>query len=184
MPSEELWEKFFTPAEALKALGLRRDSNNVVDLGCGYGTFTLPAATISEGTVHAFDIEPDMLDETRRKTGEAGLTNVITYLRDFIANGTELPDAFADYVMLFNLLHTAHPKRLLEECWRILAPSGVLAIIHWNYDPNTPRGPSMHIRPRPDECLKWTEQAGLSVLTEHIDLPPYHYGILAQRPAH
>ena len=37
-----------------------------MDLGCGYGTFTLPAPEIvARGTIHAFDIEADMLCAVR-----------------------------------------------------------------------------------------------------------------------
>jgi hypothetical protein len=32
----------------------------------------------------------------------------------------------------------------------ILAGGGHVAVIHWNYDPQTPRGPPMAIRPRPE----------------------------------
>ena len=181
MPSEDMWQTFFSPAEALQALGLRREMAHVVDLGCGYGTFTIPAAQITSGTVHAFDFEPDMIEETRRKAEHAGLLNVSLCLRDFVADGTGFPDSLVDYVMLFNLLHAEHPEKLLQECYRILTPSGLLPIIHWNYDPETPRGPPMDIRPKPEDCVRWTEAAGFSVLAARIDLPPYHYGIITQK---
>ncbi len=181
MPSEQMWQTFFSPADTLQALGLRSDMDNVVDLGCGYGTFTIPAAQITSGTVHAFDIEPDMIEKTRRKAERAGLLNISLYLRDFVTDGTGLSDSLADYVMLFNLLHAEHPEKLLQECYRILTSSGLLAIMHWNYDPETPRGPSMDIRPKPEDCVRWAEAAGFSVLVAHIDLPPYHYGIIAQK---
>ena len=51
MPSEEMWQTFFSPADTLQALGLRSDMDNVVDLGCGYGTVPIPAAQITSGTV-------------------------------------------------------------------------------------------------------------------------------------
>ena len=120
MPSEEMWAAFFSPADTLQALGLRSDMGHVVDLGCGYGTFTIPAAQITCGGVHAFDIEPDMIEATRRKAERAGLLNISLSLRDFSTDGTGLSDSVADYVMLFNLLHAEHPELLLEECCRIL----------------------------------------------------------------
>ena len=51
--------------------------------------------------------------------------------------------------------------------------------IHWNYDPTTPRGPSMSIRPRPEVCRQWLNQAGFTVSGQIVNLPPVHYGILA-----
>ena len=180
MPPEETWQTYFRPAEALETLCLGRDVTNVVDLGCGYGTFTIPAARITNGTVHAFDVDPSMIEETRRKAEAAGCRNVNLCLRDFVVDGTGLDDSFADYVMLFNLLHAEHPEQLLQESFRILRSGGLLAIMHWNHDPDTPRGPSMDIRPTPDDCARWAKAAGFTILAGQVDLPPYHYGVIAQ----
>lgn len=183
MPEEEMWTGFFSPEETLSALGLEEDCGEVVDFGCGYGTFTLPAARRIRGTVHALDIEEDMVRTTSQKEAEAGLSNVRAEVRDFIARGSGLPDAFAGYAMLFNILHCEDPASLLREAYRVLAPGGRLAIMHWNPDPATPRGPSMHIRPRPEQCRDWAMQAGFQLSRpEKIDLPPYHYGWACFRP--
>ncbi|MBW2673996.1 MAG: class I SAM-dependent methyltransferase [Deltaproteobacteria bacterium] len=112
MPSEEMWQTFFSPARTLQTLSLRGDMANVIDLGCGYGTFTIPAALMTTGTVHAFDIEQSMIEETRHKAKAAGCLNINLYTRDFVADGTGFGDSFADYVMLFNLLHAEHPAQL------------------------------------------------------------------------
>ena len=64
MPPEETWQTYFRPAQTLETLCLGRDVAKVVDLGCGYGTFTIPAARITNGTVHAFDVDPSMIEET------------------------------------------------------------------------------------------------------------------------
>jgi ubiquinone/menaquinone biosynthesis C-methylase UbiE len=85
--------------------------------------------------------------------------------------------------MLFNILHAEWPTLLLAEAFRVLAPRGTLAVIHWNYDATTPRGPSMDIRPRPEQCQGWAEQAGFRLLDPGIvPLPPYHYGMALRRP--
>jgi ubiquinone/menaquinone biosynthesis C-methylase UbiE len=183
MPEEPLWQGFFDPESTLKKLGLTSACQNVVDFGCGYGTFTIPAARIASGVVYALDIEPEMAQRTRCKAEEAGLKNVEVRQRDFVAEGSGLPDASVDYVMLFNLLHAEERTKLLEEAWRVLKVEGKLAIIHWNHDPTTPRGPSMDIRPRPEDCRAWAEQIGFELLPPgHIDLPPYHYGFVFGRP--
>lgn len=181
MPSEEMWKTFFSPAGILRALGLHADMANVVDFGCGYGTFTIPAARIITGTVHAIDIEQSMIEATRQMAKTAGCLNIKLLLRDFITSGTGLADSFADYVMLFNILHAEHPEHLLRESFRILKPGGLAAIMHWNYDPGTPRGPSMGIRPKPGDCVRRAEASGFTILTAPMDLPPYHYGIIAQK---
>jgi len=180
MPAEKVWRTFFDPAAALRALGLRPEMGVVAEFGCGYGTFTIPAARLIAGTVHAFDIEAEMVRETKRKAELAG-ADVDVHLRDFVADGTGLPDAAADYAMLFNILHAQDPMQLLAEASRILRSGAILGIMHWNRDPDTPRGPSMDIRPEPEDCCRWAQAAGFTILAGPIDLPPYHYGIVAQK---
>lgn len=184
MPEEPMWAGFFDPARVLQILRLTADCGDVVDFGCGYGTFTIPAARIVRGTVHALDIEPEMIEATRAKAEQEGLANVCVRLRDFVAEGAGLPDGSVDYVMLFNILHAECPEVLLAESARILKPHGLLAIIHWRYDPSTPRGPSIEIRPRPEQCRDRAIAHGFSLLDPGIiDLPPYHYGmVLASQP--
>ena len=55
-----------------------------MDFGCGYGTFTLPAARIVSGTIHALDIEAEMVQATQAKAEAEGLRNVKTYMRNFV----------------------------------------------------------------------------------------------------
>ena len=98
----------------------------------------------------------------------------------FVDNGMKLQDSSADYVMAFNLLHIESPVALLQETYRILKVGGKLGIIHWNYDPSTPRGPSIAIRPKPEQCINWATQAGFNQLAQ-TDLKPYHYGLLFQK---
>ena len=92
MPSEEVWEGFFNPEDTLKKLGLTTDCMGVVDFGCGYGTFTIPAAQIVQDIVYALDIEAEMVAATKAKAEAANLGNVIVRLRDFITEGSGLPD--------------------------------------------------------------------------------------------
>ena len=180
MPDEPLWTTFFDPYAILTALGLTPQSGDVVDFGCGYGTFTIAAAQITSGIVYGVDIEPAMLAATRQKAASLALTNVRTVQRDFMANGTGLASGGTGYAMLFNILHTENPLALLHEAYRVLVPGGKIAVIHWNHDASTPRGPVMDIRPRPDQCQAWMMQAGFALINPLIDLPPYHYGIVGQ----
>ena len=180
MPSEEMWKGFFRPAEVLKIMKLGRNVGDVADFGCGYGTFTIPAAKIVHGKVYAIDIEPEMMKVTREKAEKSHLKNVETILRDFVRDGTGLKDQSVDYVMLFNILHAKQPERLLRESYRILKPNGKLGIIHWNYDSTTPRGPPMEIRSRPEQCIEWARKYGFNHPVRH-NLKPYHYGIVLTR---
>jgi len=177
MPEREMWEKFFDPAKILNTLGLNSQTGDVAEFGCGYGTFTIPSAKVIKGKIYALDIEPDMVHITDEEAKKHGLNNVQTILRDFIVDGSGLPDGSMDYVMLFNILHIEKPIILINEAKRILKEDGRLGVIHWNYDPTTPRGPSMDIRLKPEDYIKSAESAGFSGAVRY-DLKPYHYGIV------
>lgn len=181
MPDEQRWETFFEPDLILSELGLDQSCRVAVDLGCGYGTFAIPAAQRINGTVFALDIDPQMVAICQTRADEAGLRNILCQQRDFVEAGTGLPDASVDFVMLFNILHAENPVDLLKEAARILVPGGKVAVIHWNYDPATPRGPSMAIRPRPEQCQTWIQAAGFALIRPLIDLLPYHYGMVGQK---
>ena len=180
MPDREMWEKFFDPNKIIKTLGLDNRVNDVAEFGCGYGTFTIPAARMISGEIYALDIEPEMIRMTGEEAKKQGLSNVEAIQRDFMAEGSGLPDESVDYVMLFNILHLENPASLLGEANRILKKGGKLGIIHWNYDPKTPRGPSMDIRPKPEQCIQWAESVGFREPIQY-DLKPYHYGIVIKK---
>jgi hypothetical protein len=62
---------------------------------------------------------------------------------------------------------------------------GKLTIMLRKYDPNTPRGPSLSVRTRPEDCHSWAEQVGFILLPPgEISLPLYHYGFEFERPAY
>ncbi len=180
MPPKEMWEGFFSPAKIFAVMGVDDHVNNAVELGCGYGTFTIPAAKIIQGAIYAFDIEEEMIFATKKEAKKEGLKNVNAIRRDFMTDGTGLKTESVDYAMLFNILHIDNPEIMLHEAWRILKPKGKLGIIHWNYDPSTPRGPSMNIRLKPKQCLQLAKEAGFSHLQQY-DLKPYHYGIVMRK---
>lgn len=178
MPGQDLWETFFQPESILEKLGLKPDTRLVVDFGCGYGTFSLPAAKMIEGRLIGLDIDDKMVAFCANRAQSMGIGNATFEARDFVAEGTALAAGTADYVMLFNILHAERPDALLREAHRILAPAGRLAVVHWNYDPATPRGPSMNIRPRPGDCRRWMEENSFSVPGTTLNLPPWHYGLV------
>jgi SAM-dependent methyltransferase len=117
------------------------------------------------------------------KCRAADTANVRATLRDFVATDTGLADDSMDAALLFNILHHEEPVALMREAWRVLKPNGRLAVIHWNYDPATPRGPVMEIRPRPEQCIAWGVAAGLRFDEKNrFALLPHHYGLLFSKP--
>ena len=68
MPNEKTWNDFFNPSLILKELLINSQIEHLVEIGCGYGTFTIPAAKLLKGKLYAFDIEHDMIDCVNEKT--------------------------------------------------------------------------------------------------------------------
>lgn len=184
MPEEAYWATFFDPEAALDQLQILGDSpGHIVEFGCGYGTFTLPAARRTTGVVTALDIEPEMVASVRQKADAEACDNIRVEVRDFVSDGTGLIAGSQAHAMIFNLLHLENPVALLREAHRVLKTCGTLSVIHWRSDIPTPRGPSLTIRPTPEQCQKWMAEAGFQTLQE-VDLQhccPYHFGILARR---
>ena len=163
-------------------LGLTGSCRDVVDFGCGYGTFIIPAARIIQGTAHALDIEAEMVETTLHKANELGLNNVRVERCDFVAHGTGLPDGSVDYAMLFNILHCEQPEVLLGEAHRVLSPGGAGSDHALELRSRHAPRPSMDIRPRPEQCRGWAEQVGFRLaVPEKIDLPPHHYGWVMEK---
>lgn len=185
MPDEAYWASFFDAERILdRLLVASGHCDDLVEFGCGYGTFTLPAARRTRGRVAALDIEPEMVALVRQRAAAQGHANVRGEVRDFMADGSGLQDASQGHAMVFNLLHLEAPLALLREAYRTLQPGGMLSVIHWRSDIDTPRGPPLDIRPTPEQCMTWLANAGFTAIRQ-VDLAsaaPYHFGLLGQRP--
>jgi ubiquinone/menaquinone biosynthesis C-methylase UbiE len=181
MPEEEYWTSFFDVDCILTQLQCTlMGTETIVEFGSGYGTFTLPAARQTVGEVITFDIEPEMVQTVQNKAAAEGLTNIQASVRDFIDEGSGLSHASIDHVMIYNLLHVEQSLDLLREAHRVLKPNGMLSVIHWNHDPDTPRGPPMNIRPRPEDCIELAQRAGFDLVTQPdlSQCAEHHYGII------
>ncbi len=185
MPEEEYWESLFDVELILDRLGIDATIHDVVELGCGYGTFTLPVARRIRGVIETYDIEPAMVERTIQRAREAGLDNVRAEVRDVLTEGFGGPPQTKDACLLFNILHGEEPERLLAHAARVVHPGGRVLVIHWRYDPATPRGPSLDIRPRPEQISDWAASTKMLQFVDPVlDLPPWHYGLRFLRTAH
>lgn len=181
MPEQDYWESFFDVSNILKVLSINNTIKNIAEIGCGYGTFTIPIAKNISGKVFAFDIDKNMISVTNNKLNILKINNVELCKKDVLEQGTGLANESVDYVVLFNILHNKKPSDFLNEAYRILKPSGKIGIIHWRSDIQTPRGPDLSIRPKPNEILSNVNLKLFKILISHTILEPYHFGILLQK---
>ena len=102
----------------------------VLEVGCGTGFFTLPAAKLigDEGCLVAMDALSDFIEQVSKKVKSADLKNVRVVKRDALNTG--LSAATIDTALLFGVLPwPALPLNLLlPEMHRVLKPEGRLAV--------------------------------------------------------
>jgi len=182
MSEEVYWETLFDVGLILDRMGIDARLKNVVELGCGYGTFTIPVARRISGVLTTFDIDGAMIEHTRQRAAKDAAWNLAYAVGDVFADGFGGEAGSKDACLLFNILHCEEAVRLLAEAARVVRPGGAVLVIHWRWDPATPRGPSMEIRPRPEQIVAWAEQTKLlEAEGPVIDLPPWHCGLRLRR---
>jgi ubiquinone/menaquinone biosynthesis C-methylase UbiE len=181
MPAANLWASFFNVDLILSELHIDSDIKDLVEIGCGYGTFTIPSAKKINGKLYAFDIEKEMLDYIRQRLTHEQIDNVVLEERDILVQSTGLPANSVDYVMLFNILHHESPNDFLNEAFRILKSEGKLGILHWRSDISTPRGPDLSIRPTPDQIIHWVDKQKFTIYKPLMVIMPYHFGLVLSK---
>ena len=120
------------PRELLVDAGVR-ESDTLVDIGCGPGFLTFPAAQVvgPGGHVYAVDIERKMVDLVRTRAAEQGLDHVTTLVGS--GDSVPLPDGRADFAITALILHYQPDDvvrlRLLRDVRRVLRPGGRMLVI-------------------------------------------------------
>jgi ubiquinone/menaquinone biosynthesis C-methylase UbiE len=181
MPEAVLWASFFDVDLVLSELLVGPDISDLAEIGCGYGTFTIPGAKKIKGKLYAFDIETDMVESLRLELNNRNIDNVIPVKRDVLTQTTGLLDNCVDYVMLFNILHNESPEDLLNEAYRILKHNGKIGILHWRSDIPTPRGPDLAIRPKPEQILQSVDLLKFRIYKAPTVIKPYHFGLILSK---
>ena len=112
---------FYRHALQHLAAAMPRDRRRLLDVGCGYGYF-LEKAKASGWAPRGVEIVPEAVDSARLR-----VPGVELHCGDLGSAG--LPDASLDVVTLWDVLcHVEHPSAEIAECYRILAPGGIIGI--------------------------------------------------------
>lgn len=112
----------------------------VLDLGCGTGKQSLPAARIvgDDGHVTAVDISEEALEELRKQAANAGLSHRITTLHVGLDDFGEMIGAstFDRVISSYSLYYARDPKAVVQEISERLRLGGVMFICGPSKDNN------------------------------------------------
>lgn len=111
-------------ARIMERLGGRAEGGRVLEIGCGRGVGTeIIFERFGAQEVHAFDIDPDMVEQARRRLSGYAPNRLKLYVGDAIAI-EEKNDSF-DAVFDFGIIHHVPEwERAVSEVARVLKPGG------------------------------------------------------------
>ena len=184
-PDREWWSALWPdPRETLETLGIG-GCDSLVDVCCGDGHFTIPAADLVSGPVYGIDLDDDLLSSLGARSGEENRIETIE------GNAMALPDLLSEPVacaLLANTLHGVPEKTLLaEKIAAVLEPGGRFVVVNWvDAAPEKtlvlgkPRGPPAELRMTPEETIGSVEPAGFAA-RETLSVSPHHYAVIFER---
>jgi ubiquinone/menaquinone biosynthesis C-methylase UbiE len=187
MPDTGWWAALWPdPAGVLAQVGVL-PGMEVIDLCSGDGWFTLHIAKRASRVV-AIDIDPQLIETTRQRLRDSGVSNCDFMTGDAyeLAGLTPRP---ADFVFMANAFHGVPDQpRLALAIRQALKPSGHLAIVNWHQTPREettilgePRGPKTELRLSPEQTIEAVKVSGLTFV-ETVNIPPYHYAQYSRDP--
>jgi ubiquinone/menaquinone biosynthesis C-methylase UbiE len=151
-----------------------------MDLGCGYGFFTIPAASIvgETGKVYGVDVEAASIERLKRDAAEKGLKNIRVEVG--AAEETVFCEECADIVFFSIVLHDFRdPVKVLRNAKLMLKTSGKLLNLDWKKKP-TEIGPPLQIRFSEEQAANLLKQAGFTV--ESVEAVESDFYMITAKP--
>ncbi len=165
------------PEAILNHIGLKA-GQTLIDIGCGQGFFSLPAARQvgPQGLVHAIDSNPEAMALLKQRAAQEGLKNIHLTVRE--AEAGPVCQGCADFIFFGIVLHDFRdPLTVLQNARQMLKTSGRLINLDWKKEPMS-LGPPLEIRFDPGMAASLMRKAGLEIhKTEEYG--PYTYLITA-----
>ena len=175
---EEGRREWQNPESILSNIGLR-PGNVVVDIGCGEGFFSLPAARIVGplGRVVGVDINEKAIGHLEKRAEAEKLRNIELVLSK--AEEVVVCNGCADFILFVIDLHDFEdPEKVLRNAKRMLKPTGRLIDLDWKKKMMV-KGPPVWIRFDEVKATRLIEKAGFAI--ESVgDSGPMHYLIVAK----
>ena len=159
---EGIIRKWHHPNINLESIGLC-SGMVLMDVGCGDGFFTIPAASLvgEKGKVYAVDIDASAIDRLKHKAAGKGLGNIRAEVG--AAEETVFCEECADIVFYSTVLHDFRdPAKVLRNAKRMLKPSGTLVDLDWKKK-STVFGPPLQIRFSEEQASSLIQQAGFTI---------------------
>lgn len=187
-PDRDWWDALWPdPRGTLESLGIG-DCRSLLDVCCGDGHFTIPAADLVSGPVYGVDLDPKLLGTLESRVGATERLETIE------GDAMALPDLLPEPVacaLLANTLHGVPEKQALAEAVAaVLEPGGRFVVINWIDAPSAetpvldePRGPPAELRMTPAETIGSIEPAGFDA-RETASVSPHHYAVTFELSAH
>ena len=187
MPVAGWWEALFPdPAKVLTLVGVASGAR-VIDLCSGDGWFTLQLAKVTSHVI-SIDIDNTLLEVAHLRLAEAGYSNG-SFVHGNAYEVARLVPEPVDFIFMANAFHGVPDRpRLARAVRAALKPGGRFAIVNWHQRPREdtkilgePRGPKTELRLSPTQTVEAAEAAGLRFV-RLVEVPPYHYGAVFERP--
>jgi len=117
----------FIETEMAFVLSKIRSSDDILDMGCGTGRFTIPLAQVAR-KVTGLDVSAAMIAKAREKAEEAGLS--IDFREADMENMPFLDNSFDTVICMLALMHIPieSRQRVFTEASRVLKPGGTMIV--------------------------------------------------------